>query len=186
MMNLTQAAQAIGKSKSTLLRSIRTGKISASRDESGAFMIDAAELARVFSVTVDAPHNAQMTRHDAADDAAMLRVEVALLRDQLDREREFNRQLSGLLGEEREERRKLTAMLTHQSESMTRQPAPGPRRERRWATWVPAGILLAMLAYVAYTVIVNREAIILAPAEEPQPAQPQEQPKHFWEPPGST
>ncbi len=147
-------------------------------------MIDASELSRGFSVAVDAPHDAQMTRHDAVDDAAMLRVEVGLLREQLDREREFNRQLSSLLGEEREERRKLTAMLTHQPESMPRQAAPEPRRERKLATWVPAGILLAMLAYVAYTVIVKREAIMLAPAEGPTPPAPPAAPdqREDWKP----
>jgi excisionase family DNA binding protein len=149
MLTLTQAAKATGKSKSTLLRAIKTGRISAHKDESGMFMIDAAELHRVFSVGIDAPHDAVMTRHATADDAAMLRGEVTLLREQLDREREFNRQLSSLLGEEREERRKLTAMLTHQPEPMAHQPAPRLRKGLNKPAWVLLLALAVIFACVA-------------------------------------
>jgi excisionase family DNA binding protein len=45
---VAEAAKAIGKSKPTILRAIRRGQISATRDDAGAFRIDAAELHRVF------------------------------------------------------------------------------------------------------------------------------------------
>ena len=144
MLTLTQAAKATGKSKSTLLRAIKTGRISASKDEVGVFVIDAAELHRVFPLTIDAPNDAVLTHHGAD----VLQGEVALLREQLDREREFNRQLSSLLGDEREERRKLTAMLTHQPEPMAHQPAPWPRRGRNKLAWLLLLTLVVILACV--------------------------------------
>jgi polyhydroxyalkanoate synthesis regulator phasin len=45
---LGQAANATGKAKTTIQRAIKKGKISASRNESGGYVIDPAELHRVF------------------------------------------------------------------------------------------------------------------------------------------
>ena len=56
MITLTEAAEQSGKSKSTLIRAIRKGKLSASRNEHGDYRVDPAELARVFTPPV--------TRHD--------------------------------------------------------------------------------------------------------------------------
>src|SRR5215212_2844842 len=48
-VSLAQAAGTAGRSRSTILRSIRAGKLSAERDElTGAWSIDMAELTRVF------------------------------------------------------------------------------------------------------------------------------------------
>ena len=43
-----QAAQATGKNIATITRAIKSGKISAKKDESGAWRIDASELHRMF------------------------------------------------------------------------------------------------------------------------------------------
>jgi hypothetical protein len=45
---LGTASQATGTAKSTILRAIKAGRISATRDELGQWQIDPAELARVF------------------------------------------------------------------------------------------------------------------------------------------
>src|SRR4051812_29759246 len=46
---LTQASRACGKSKATLLRAIRSGRLSAARDEvAGSWLIEESELHRVF------------------------------------------------------------------------------------------------------------------------------------------
>lgn len=45
---LGQAAKATGKSKPTISRAIKNGKISASKGDDGAYTIDPAELHRVF------------------------------------------------------------------------------------------------------------------------------------------
>ena len=45
---LRQAAQQAGTSKSTILRAIQSGRLSATRTEDGGYSIDAAELFRVY------------------------------------------------------------------------------------------------------------------------------------------
>jgi septal ring factor EnvC (AmiA/AmiB activator) len=45
---LSQAATATGKNKATVQRAIKSGKISASKNSSGAYEIDPSELHRVF------------------------------------------------------------------------------------------------------------------------------------------
>ena len=53
--SLGQAAKAAGKAKSTILRAVRTGRVSASKAEDGTYRIDPAELHRVFDAPVAAP-----------------------------------------------------------------------------------------------------------------------------------
>tara|TARA_B100002049_G_scaffold198100_1_gene156010 strand:+ start:475 stop:861 length:387 start_codon:yes stop_codon:yes gene_type:complete len=48
---LGQAAKATGKSKATISKAIKSGRISASKDETGAFRIDPSELHRVYPAT---------------------------------------------------------------------------------------------------------------------------------------
>ena len=48
---LSQAADATGKNKATIQRAIKSGKISAPKNSSGAYEIDPAELHRVFDAT---------------------------------------------------------------------------------------------------------------------------------------
>jgi hypothetical protein len=45
---LGTAAKATGKSRTAILRAIKTGKISALKDENGYYQIDASELFRVY------------------------------------------------------------------------------------------------------------------------------------------
>ena len=52
---LNGAAKATGKGKSTLHRAIKSGKLSARRTDEGSYLIDAAELARVFPVEQAGP-----------------------------------------------------------------------------------------------------------------------------------
>lgn len=47
-LTLAEAARAIGKSKSTVSRAVKTGRLSASRADDGDYLIDQAELAQVF------------------------------------------------------------------------------------------------------------------------------------------
>jgi len=55
MFSLAQAAKVAGKSKPTISRAIKAGKLSASRGEDGSYAIDPSELARVFPLTGDIP-----------------------------------------------------------------------------------------------------------------------------------
>lgn len=100
-LSLSAAARATGHSKSTIGRSIESGKLSARRNDAGGYLIDASELARAFdwdpsgpvprNVTappdpVAAPSGASPSAASGA--LAVLETKVALLEQALDRERE--------------------------------------------------------------------------------------------------
>lgn len=93
ILTLRQAAELTGKSKSTLTRAIKSGRLSASRDAEGMYAIDPAELARAypFAKPPDAPHEAlhgaPRNSETEPDDAAILRLRLSLLVVEQDRER---------------------------------------------------------------------------------------------------
>lgn len=92
MITLSEAAEAAGVSRSTMLRAIKKGKISAVRNETGGFEIDLSELCRVWP---DASLNTSMTQGDAPkkiDDAAD-EATILLLRAQLEAERQLTDEL---------------------------------------------------------------------------------------------
>jgi hypothetical protein len=96
---LGEAARATGKSKPTLARAIRTGKISAVRREDGSYEIDPAELHRVFPpVTPDADNpTGTMTQSETGAlqrENQLLREVVDDLRRRLDQAEEERRRLS--------------------------------------------------------------------------------------------
>ena len=53
---LGEAAKATGKSKATISKAIKSGRISAKKGETGAFAIDPSELHRVYPATVESEH----------------------------------------------------------------------------------------------------------------------------------
>jgi hypothetical protein len=76
--NLATAAAASGVNKSTVLRHIKAGKISATRDQNGGWQIDPAEFHRTFPPLLTASAEQPAQQRDATAD-----VLVALLREQL-------------------------------------------------------------------------------------------------------
>lgn len=89
-LSLSQAAKAAGKSKSTINRAIKTGKLSATRHDDGSYSIDASELSRAFQIGtpgssewINAAPLAELAR------TAALEAENTALRAALDREREI-------------------------------------------------------------------------------------------------
>src|SRR4051794_19272143 len=136
-LTLAQAAEATGRSRSTLLRAIRRGQISASRDASGGFLVEGSELARVFPIHGgDAANGAalpSLAEALARLEAAEARIAdkdatLADLRHRLDEERAERRQTADRLAAAQE---RIAALLTHQAAPQT-QPAP-PRRS--WWRW---------------------------------------------------
>src|SRR4051794_14740521 len=79
--SLAQAAVAVGKNRSTILRAIRTGRLSAERDEAnGAWAIQPAELLRVYPVAeahVDQHGEDQERAPGATAELRELRARVA-------------------------------------------------------------------------------------------------------------
>ena len=91
MLTLGQAARLTGTSKTTLTRAIKAGRLSAARRDDGSYEIDAAELARVYSVTPatgsatgTVVHQATPLRDTVAiGETPALRAEIEGLRAQL-------------------------------------------------------------------------------------------------------
>jgi excisionase family DNA binding protein len=84
-LTLAEAAEATGLNRSTILRSIKSGKISGQRDASGAWSVEPSELHRIFPpLSAQAMPNA--LRQDAQADALVseLRAQLAEMRAQRD------------------------------------------------------------------------------------------------------
>jgi excisionase family DNA binding protein len=139
---LGQAAKATGMSKSTILRAIKSSKISAAKAEAGGeWTIDPAELHRVY------PPVAERVARGNGDDAP---IRVDELRQGWERERtllegaidDLRNRLNAAEEERRTTLRQLTAILTDQRAQTIITPPPvpaaAPAREapasgkRRW------------------------------------------------------
>jgi len=82
--SLTQAAKEVGKSKPTISKAIKTGRLSAKKVGVG-YEIDAAELFRVYP---KATQNEPAKETASTGEVNLLGLEVKMLREQLDRERD--------------------------------------------------------------------------------------------------
>ena len=122
---LGQAARAAGKSKPTISRAIQTGKISAAKGEDGSYVIDPAELHRVYPPASDG--NGTMKQSVTGDltgtSPTVLRVERDRLLIEREDLRETIRDLRARLDVEVDERRRLMALLT------------APERRSWWRRW---------------------------------------------------
>jgi len=138
MYSLSEAAKATGKSKSTLQRAIKSGKISASKDVHGQYTVDPTELHRVYPVkAADAPESVAQQTNDATrngDDVPdylseliTLRAEVKAKDEVIAANKDTIGDLRDRLDREGEERRQIMAVLTDQREKET-EPAPEPRK----------------------------------------------------------
>lgn len=84
-----QAAELTGKNVATITRAIKSGKISATKDQSGAWKIDGAELSRVFPLraqslqTPDMQSSANLTQTPNKPEDNVLREELATLRERV-------------------------------------------------------------------------------------------------------
>jgi len=100
-LTLAQAAAACGVDKSTVRRAVRSGRISATRDQGGVWHIEPVELHRVFPPAAERTEGdtAAVQLHappDAATDAlvAELRAVIADLRQDRDHWREQAQRLA--------------------------------------------------------------------------------------------
>jgi hypothetical protein len=114
---LGAAARTTGKSKATIHRAIKSGRLSAARTERGGWLIDPAELARVFpeigetgAETVTMRQSA--TRSAAIGTAAEPALGTAALERLLVEREETIRWLRSRIEADAEERRRLLALLT--------------------------------------------------------------------------
>lgn len=148
-ITIKQAGEATGKSKATILRAIKAGTISAVKDElSGAWMIDPADLYRVFQ---PASNDAGEVLHGEAGasrrEVTMMQQQLEELRHERERERldkdrqieSLTRRLEAADEERRTTLRQLTAILTDQRTQTIITPLPEPSpaaaQETRRSWW---------------------------------------------------
>lgn len=117
-LTLQQAANATGKAKSTIQRAIKSGKLSALRNEDGSYSIDTSELNRVYalretgSATVAMKHRATEKRNSETE---ILRAKIELLQMQNEMLKETTQDLRKRLDNSDAERRQLLMVLQDQS-----------------------------------------------------------------------
>ena len=83
-LSLREAAQQAGTSKSTILRAIQSGRLSATRTDDGGYSIDPSELCRVYPPRPETDHSADQSVGQGAtglslDAATELRIRNAQL-----------------------------------------------------------------------------------------------------------
>jgi hypothetical protein len=120
MLSLLEAATSTGKTKPTILKAIKRGRLTAAKDEAGQWQLDPAELFRVYP-----PVNDHGSREEAGFtvvgtiELEAVKRERDLLHAQVD---DLRRRLDQSEQERRDKDRRLTALLTDQ-----RQQQPEPK-----------------------------------------------------------
>jgi hypothetical protein len=119
-MNARTAAKLTGKDRSTILRAVESGRLSADKDERGQWLIDPAELERVYGQLRMPDAGVAASNPDTyALQVAALTREVELLRETLEHERRTWREtLDHERGSFEEERTFLRGMLQMQTEQV--------------------------------------------------------------------
>ena len=149
-LTLSQAAKEVGKSKGTLSKAVKDGKLSvAKKDENGSFQIDPAELFRVFpkqkkrNETGSIEQNATPVNSENSDikqgNDFLERAYVSTIEDLRRRLDDAERRLDQERQEAREEREKFMLWLEHKPVEENK-PEPEPEQQveaprRRWFSW---------------------------------------------------
>lgn len=136
-LSAKEAAELVGISKDGILKAIRTGKISAQKDNNGTYRIEPVELLRVYKPVSTNGHaqeaSLQTTPQNIAEESTdSLQSENKGLREIIQRQDDVIADLRARLDAEAEERRKLTLILTEVRNApppvpVPVEPAPQPR-----------------------------------------------------------
>lgn len=112
---LGDAAKATGKSKATISKAIKIGRISAVKDETGAFQIDPAELHRVYPPTVSSEQKeTPRETPDEQEKSGLIRELQARLEAANERLADRDEMISDLREDRDKWRQQATALLTDQ------------------------------------------------------------------------
>jgi len=114
---LGQAAKATGKAKSTILRAIKNGTISAPKGVKGSYQIDPAELHRVFEST-GAKQSIKNDTQPTVEQVENLQIRLKISEEERSRERS---QLESTISDLRARLDRVTGLL-----------AAPPTKARRW------------------------------------------------------
>ena len=113
--SLNEAPKATGKSKTTIHRALKSGKVSASKTDSGAYAIEPAELHRVFPPVSTSRNTERSEWNDVerqTDEQGTLRIQLESLEKERERERQQLQETIADLREDRNRwRQQATALL---------------------------------------------------------------------------
>jgi hypothetical protein len=158
---LGQAAKATGKSKMTISRAIKEGKISANKNDNGDYEIDPSELHRVFPLVTEihVTSNDNVTTRDTKSDNMLHRIKELEIRLEVTQERVSDRdtqlrQKDSLITDIRQERddwkqQAQKLLLTHNPE-----PATKPTEEASHHTKSKTGQAIALLIIMILVAII--------------------------------
>jgi hypothetical protein len=110
MLTLTQAAVEVDRTRSTLFKAIKAGRLSATKDAQGNWLIDPVELHRVY-VAANVSQGNKSEQRDIVSEIVFLRRENELLRQQAERDRQ---QIERERDQADHWRNQATMLLTHQ------------------------------------------------------------------------
>ncbi len=134
-LSLRQAAQEAGTSKSTILRAIQSGRLSATRTDDGGYSIDPAELFRVYppkSVAADAEADRSKGQNATA-------ISPANSTEMLVRQAQLEAAVSGLqaiLEAERKRGEELRTERDRWAAQAERLALPTPQNRRGFGSWL--------------------------------------------------
>lgn len=149
-LNLTAASRAAGVGRSTIVRALKSGRLSATTNEQGERVIDTSELVRVFGSLKGAGYPSEQVVDsrgiDQNDDM------VTLLREQLTAALEREKQT---IEQGREREARLLAMLENEQQArrdleMKLLPAPRPARTGKVRVWTLLAVLAALVALAGW------------------------------------
>ena len=126
-LSLRNAAKEAGVSKSTILRAIQNGRLSAARTDDGGYDIDPAELFRVYEPAKEKrPGNGSEVQEATPSDATAPASATAALEAQIEGLREILRRADVVADELRQDRDKWRSMAETQTRLLADQ------RPRSW------------------------------------------------------
>jgi len=139
-----QAAEATGKNITTITRAIKSGKISAEKDASGAWKIDASELHRVFPVSAQDLRKPQMQsdarplQEQSKGQMVALQEELAALRERVTAQSELLEERANQildLKEDRDRWRQQATNLLADLRPVQKAQQQQTHNSRRWWRW---------------------------------------------------
>ena len=157
MLTLGEAAKVSTVTKSAISKAIKSGRMSAVKDDKGYYQIDPAELFRVFPTnTGNSQATVESVQKETGKETSSLQSTVEHLRELLGEIKSERDDLRQRLDKSEDERRatqsKLTALLTHQPNpeaqpAPTKELQPTTKQNDRAATvrpWLWVALILAV------------------------------------------
>ena len=136
-----QAAQATGKNIATITRAIKSGKISAQKDASGAWRIEASELHRAFPLNTQDLRKPQMQsdasllQEQCKSQTAALEQELAAMHERVAAQSELLEERANQISDLKEDRDRWRQQAANLLSSSVLKPIP--ERKIRALRWWP-------------------------------------------------